>query len=79
MDGEGEFHHREGHVLKPYFKTNLFFIKESGSAINPFLADSEIRSYLARITEHSNKIESKAKQQNEKVNLHRVRDGPSLG
>ena len=61
MDGEGEFHHKEGHVLKPHFKTNLFFIKESGSAINPFLGDNEIRSYLARITEHSNNIEAKAK------------------
>ena len=48
-------------MIMTFMKTNLFFIKESGSAINPFLGDNEIRSYLARITEHSNNIEAKAK------------------
>jgi hypothetical protein len=61
MDGEGEFHHREGHVLKPHFKNNLYFIKEHGNAINPFLGDAEIRAFLGRITEHSDGIETKAK------------------
>jgi hypothetical protein len=78
MDGEGEFHHREGHVLKPHFRGNLFFIKESGSAINPFLCENEVRNFLGRITDHSDGIEAAAKHEAEKVNLHRVRDGPSL-
>jgi hypothetical protein len=50
MDGKGEFRHRDGHVLAPHFKNNLFFIPEgSNCAINPFKSKPEIEAFLERI------------------------------
>jgi hypothetical protein len=42
MDGQGEFHHREGHVLKPNFKCNQFFMNDGGASIIPFKTQKEI-------------------------------------
>lgn len=79
MDGKGEFRHRDGHVLGPHFKNNLFFIPEgSNCAINPFKCKKEIESFLERIRKFKDNIEEKEKFEAEKVNLYRVLDGPSL-
>lgn len=60
MDGKGEFRHRDGHILAPYFKNNLFFMQDGSNAtLNPFKSEAEIKSYLDRIHKFQASIEEK--------------------
>ena len=79
MDGKGEFKHRDGHVLGPHFRNNLFFMNDGpNSAINPFKSEEEIKGHLKRIEEFHAKINDAAVKEECKVNLHRIRSGPDL-
>jgi len=61
MDGQGEFHHREGHVLQPVFKNNLYFMtNQGGTSIVPFKTMTEISVYLRSIKQFQDKLEKQA-------------------
>lgn len=79
MHGCGEFHHRDGHVLAPAFKNNLFCIPNSnGASIVPFKREVEISQYINKIKDHNDRVNKQATAKEEKVNLHRIMDGASL-
>lgn len=60
MNGRGKFTHREGHVLEPHFKNNLFFANELRS-YDPFKTQEDTAALMKRINDFEESLEVKAK------------------